>query len=273
MRLHHSEWLDAAKRVPLGQKRRVYHGAERTAAMDVRNNSDSWSAYCHRCGTSGWYSKGYREKLPERSQVSQKYLGRDTVPIHALQAYPEKYKALVTFLQSKGVSTTVLAELNPVYNLDDNRLVFSTQGVTIGRDVLGAHVAKWYRYYNEGAGEFLYLQGSNPRYVQEREIVYVTEDLFSAQKLRYYTGCTAICALGTRVPDSLLVRLLDKACCATGDGDVGGQKLNGSLRRLCSTHCIPFSVYPVPDGYDPKDLNPFEINKLVEDLVWTSRSY
>ncbi len=46
--MHRSEWLDQCKRVPVGQTRRVVHGAEGRPNLVLYNNPDSWSAYCER---------------------------------------------------------------------------------------------------------------------------------------------------------------------------------------------------------------------------------
>src|SRR5690606_25852829 len=108
--LHHSEWLAQAKAVPVGQKRRVRHGAERTLALDVWNNEDSWSAFCHRCHESGKVYKEYLQKPVVAPVRHVKYLDKgNLVHPNALAVIDsQEYRRLVVFLQSKGVSLPVL---------------------------------------------------------------------------------------------------------------------------------------------------------------------
>ena len=90
--MHQSEWLDEAKKVPVGQHRRVYHGAERRTSLVVWNNEDSWSAYCHACGTGGKVWKKSLQRVEVEAPVYRKYLNLKqcvTLPVLA-QHYPSK---------------------------------------------------------------------------------------------------------------------------------------------------------------------------------------
>lgn len=267
--MHESEWLDQAKLVPVGQKRRVFHGAERTRALDVWNNEDSWSAYCHRCHTSAIKYKQFLQKVDATVPVFRKWLDhKSLIGIDLLsRSFPDKYKALITMLQHKGVSLTVLADLNPRYNIADDRLVFTFGDVELGRDCTGRSEAKWLKYHKEDSKSFLYLQGKNLR--NNREVLVTCEDLFSAAKIRYYTGFSTMCLLGTRFEDAKLVHILENNCAviACGDGDSGGWDCNRLVTSRCNLHGVPYSVCPIPDGLDPKDLSPEHLNQLLKDAA------
>lgn len=264
--LHHSEWLDLCQKVPVGQKRRVFHGAERTAAMDVFNNPDSWSCYCHRCHKGAIQYKQFIEKPSAVIPDFKKYLDRTKlVSLKALRThYSEKYKRLVIMLQSKGVSVPLLANLNPMYNLEDDRLVFSIGNVDIGRDCTGNSPAKWYKYPCEG--KFIYLQGDSVHC--KREPIILCEDLFSCAKITYYTRYSTMCLLGTNFEDAKLQFILEQnahVVCAT-DGDDAGHAARRTIRSRCNLHGIPFTAVDVPLGFDPKDLSPLQLKELFHDL-------
>lgn len=255
------EWLDLAKRVPVGQKRRVHHGAELTAAMDVWNNEDSWSAYCHRCHTGGKVYKQYREKVDPNTPVYRKYLDKSAlISIKALERLDaQKYKGVVKLLHDKGMSTVSTEDLNPQYNTVDDRLCFRFDGVDLGRDCTGRSPAKWLRYHNDTDRGYVYLQGKNK--YQTREPVILTEDLFSGQKIRYYTGWSSVVLLGTNVRNDMSHFIMDKYPVIATDGDLAGFKAAVAIKRRCELLGIPYKVVDVPSGFDPKDLPP---NHLIE---------
>lgn len=266
MSLHQSEWLDDAKRVPVGQKRRVYHGAEITAAMDVWNNEDSWSCYCHRCHQGGKVYKEFLQRADPDIPVYQKLLiPSDLINIGTLAVdHNTVYKDLILLLQSKGVSLVSINELNPMYNTRDKRLVFRFNGVDIGRDCTGRSPAKWLVYNHPKPRGYVYLQGSNA--YRMREPVILTEDLFSAQKIRYYTGWSALCLLGTNFKDDTAHFLLDKLAVVATDGDPAGHDAKINIFKRCDLFGIPACHVDVPDGLDPKDMKPDELIQLFKFL-------
>ena len=263
--LHHSEWLADAKKVPIGQKRRIFHGAERTRAMDIWNNEDSWSAYCHRCHESGKVYKEYLQKPVVAPVQHIKYLDKGSlVHPNALAVIDaQEYRRLVVFLQSKGVSLPVLRHLNPMFSTLDKRLVFQSQGVAVGRDITDTSAMKWYKYPVPEPRGFLYSQGRNA--FSTHEPVVLCEDVFSCAKVWYYTGCSTMCLLGTNFEDAKVKFLLDKnaeVLIAT-DGDKGGWDAVKVIRSRCDLLGIPYMVLHVPDGCDPKDLKPKQLLELV----------
>jgi hypothetical protein len=253
--MHHSEWLDQAQRVPVGQKRRVYHGAERTPAMDVWNNDDSWSAYCHRCHESARVSKGYIEKLEEVQEVE--YLNvNDIVSLDVMRSkHIYWYKVLVQHLHAKGVSTTIIEPYRPMFNTKDKRLVFRLDGTDIGRDLTGKSVMKW-RVYRTVKG-YVYLQG--------KDSIVLCEDLYSSMKVHHYTGKSVMCLLGTGINDAKINKILstENTVNIMLDGDDAGRDGTSSITKRLSSLGIPFKVIEVLEGNDPKDLKPIELVRLL----------
>lgn len=280
--MHRSEWLDQCKRVPVGQTRRVVHGAEGRPNLVLYNNPDSWSAYCHSCKTSGFVRKEYLEPVDTTAPVYKKYLDtRDLVSIQGMS--DADFKRLVLMLHDKRMSLPVMQKFNPLYNKGDERLVFRFDGVDIGRDCTGRSPAKWLKYHKEPSKEFVYLQG---RICTGYEPVVLVEDLFSAIKVNHYTGWSALCCLGTRITDEIIRFVSSMAYTGTQqecvhnsatpriaiaafDGDSAGRRAERDLVGRLGLRGVGYRTVRIPDGLDPKDLNHtqlIETFKFLENL-------
>lgn len=262
--MHHSEFLAKAKAVPVGQKRRVHHGCGATAAMDVYNNPDSWSAYCHRCKESGRVYKEHLTPVPKDTVVYRKYCtDGDLLELSELaQKHPDWYRRMVVLVQSKGVSCALLEAVGATlkYNVKDHRLVLKFDGVDIGRDCTGYSSAKWLKYYRDVGLSYVYLQGESVQGVRER--IAITEDTFSAAKITYYTGVSSMCLLGTAMDDSKLIKLLNADVLLCTDGDKAGYDAARLIKQRLQALGVPCTVR-IKAGYDPKDMTPEELLELV----------
>lgn len=272
--MHRSEWLDLAERVPVGQHRRHYHGAERRPNLVVWNNPDSWSAWCHACHEGGKVMKEVLQPIAELVPVFQKYLSlSDCCTLSELStAHPARFKRLVVLLHQKGMSTTLLAPYSPLYSLIDDRLVLGWQGRYVGRDCTGKHHAKWLVYHNNShvPMDYLYLQGENT--CKTREAVVLTEDVFSAIKLNAYTGLSTLWCMGTHVSDAIIAFLITctkpvRYPVLAFDGDTAGDKAARVAAKRLGIRGVGFSTVQVPRGLDPKDLTPLQINNLFKDYL------
>lgn len=276
--MHRSEWLDQCKHVPVGQSRRVYHGAEGRPNLVLYNNPDSWSAYCHSCKEGGKVMKTMMEPVDTSAPVFHKYLStKDLVTLKGME--PRAYKDLVNLLHDKGMSTALFKGLNVFYNTADQRLVFRFKGVDIGRDCTGRSPAKWLHYHNDNPAEYVYLQGKT---VREYEPVIMTEDLFSAIKINYYTGYSAMCCLGTRITDEIVksfsglsgdakerstnILRKERVAVFAFDGDGAGDRARRDASNRFGLRSIPFVSVSIPRGLDPKDLSAAELINLFKFL-------
>lgn len=271
--MHHSEWLDLAKRVPVGQSRRHYHGAENRPNLVCYNNPDSYSAWCHSCQTSGYYPKEVLQRVDTSAPVFHKYLSAaDCVTLPELaRLHPERYKRLVVLLHKKRVSTALLAPYNPVYCLVDERLVFTFKGASIGRDVTERSHAKWLHYHNNAQPlEFLYLRGEIKHCT--REPVVLVEDLFSAIKVHKYTGLSTLWCSGTHISDAIIAFLtypkrdVPFYPVLAFDGDIAGHKAYRTASKRLGIRGVPFTSVVIPEGCDPKDLSSKELLTLFKGV-------
>lgn len=285
MGLHRSEWLEDAKKVPVGQHRRVYHGAEPTPALVLWNNEDSWSCYCHRCHEGGKVYKQVLEKVDESVPVYRKYFNlKDTCSLSDLASkHPDKYKRMVLLLHDKGMSTALFKGYNVKYNLVDDRLCFIFNGVVIGRDCRNTGNAKWLMYHSDNQSSHVYLQGRKTG--KTCEPVIFTEDLFSAIKVNHYTGFSTLWIQGTRLSDDIILRFiepintmenlrdkssrLNPVAVLSLDSDSAGYSAVRSITNRFNLLGLPIRNVDIPVGLDPKDLKPHEminIYKHLEDL-------
>lgn len=162
------------------------------------------------------------------------------------------------------MSTITIEDLKPMYNTKDDRLVFRFKGVDIGRDCTGKSPAKWLVYDNPDREGFVYLEGKNAYRTQEPVIL--TEDIFSAQKIRYYTGYSTMCLLGTKFPNETFQFLLEKHVVTATDGDKAGWKASRIIHDRCELFGIHCTDAHIPDGLDPKDMSPDALIKTFQFL-------
>lgn len=266
------EWLSLAQKVPVGQSRRHYHGAESRPNLKVWNNTDSWSCWCHACHDGATVYKEVLQKVTETPVVLQKYLSSSdccTLPELA-RLHPQRFKKVVVLLHKKRVSTALLAPWEPVYNLTDDRLVFTFGGASIGRDCTERSHAKWFHYYSQKPMDFLYLQGENTH--STREPIVLTEDLFSAMKVQQYTGLSALCCFGTHVSDAIVGFLTYPSSnyypILAFDGDKAGWRATRDASKRLGIRGVEFTTVKIKDGYDPKDYTCSELNELFQGVTY-----
>lgn len=268
------EWLEDAKRVPVGQSRRVYHGAESRPNLVVYNNPDSYSAWCHSCQTSGYYPKEVLQRVDTSAPVFHKYLSAaDCCTLDKLSRdHPSKFKQLVLLLHRKHMSTALLAPYKPVYCIADDRLVFTFKGASVGRDVTERSHAKWLHYHNTAEPmEFLYLQGEIKHCT--REPIVLVEDLFSAIKVHKYTGLSTLWCQGTHISDAIVGFLtyprddVPFYPILAFDGDTAGRKATQIASKRLSIRGVGYKTVNIPDTLDPKDLSHKELIELFKEDI------
>lgn len=273
--MHKSEWIKDAQNVPVGQSRRVYHGAETRPNLVVYNNPDCYSAWCHSCQESGYVPKEVLQRVDTSAPVFHKYLcAADCMTLPELSvAHPEKFKRMVLLLHRKHMSTALLAPYKPVYNVVDDRLVFTFKGASVGRDCTEKSHAKWLHYHNSAEPlDFLYLQGKKADCI--REPIVLVEDLFSAIKVHKYTGLSTMWCKGTHISDDIIAFLTYPRALGdffypvlAFDGDTAGYKATRTAHKRLEIRGVEHSIVNVPEGCDPKDLSHIELNELFQGVT------
>lgn len=263
--LPQEDWLDLAKKCPIGQARRVYHGAETRPNLIVRNEADRWSAYCHRCHKGGSVRKelvnlagAQQAKAPKLSLDPGRLVSiLDAIEGKSRLEY-EVVKRCILHWQEKGVSQDVLAWANPHWSQQDQRIVYMTQQGMLGRDLTGKSPAKWCSYDRQQrfavGGNYL-LQGAD---------IALTEDFYSACKITHYTDCIGVAMLGTSLAVELTSELIqaERVFICTDADKAGDEAIPRILQPLNLLNIRHYIAQP-PAGLDPKDLTGDELCQLL----------
>ena len=255
--LDREDWLELAKRLPVGRSTYMHHGADRSPKMIVRNLVDRWTAYCHKCGMGGTVMKEHvKLTSPEALTKERPAKSTDPGPLLPIPACPENVqRVIIQHLQSKGVSLECF-DAQPYYSAQDQRLVFIAPEGIIGRDLTGKHPAKWHSY---NKSEF--MRGKKQAFLGS--VVVLTEDYYSAAKVSKYAcneSVMGVAMLGTEIQPALVLELLRAEHVVLAfDGDAAGDAGYTKANRQLGLLDIPHSKFQVPAGLDPKDLPPEQL--------------
>lgn len=266
-RLPPDEWLGAAKSLHVGQKRRINHGCGRTAACDVYNNVDSWSAFCHRCHLSGWAPK-------QHQSISNVVIEPDRVQpvpataLHITQA--SRYEQLRTWdlLIQKGCPPGVIPEEHVWYSRENGRILLRQGNRALGRSLNPLQLPKWLTYgqwYSQPRLWWARFRDAGP--------MVLVEDALSSYKvakaLEVYapeSSLSVAATLGTVLtPESLSVVMGRDVICMY-DGDPAGEQGSRALRRRLAVFGGTYSDRR-PVGCDPKDLSLESIYETLKEFL------
>lgn len=243
--IRREEWLSAAQALPIGSKRRIKHGFETTAAMDVWNNEDSWSCWCHRCNEGGRINKQHqrvRRTIVEPDRVA-------AVPatvIRLADASRWEQQRVWNLLCRKGCPPGVIPEEALWYDRSVDRLMLRSDDVALGRALDSHRLPKWLPY---GAWHGKPMMWSTRTGAEETEpadsaplgSLILTEDALSAYKVAKAIDTYAprssldvVATLGTSITDRFLPYCLSRpAVLCMYDGDPAGLRgYRGMRRRL-----------------------------------------
>lgn len=256
MALPKDEWLEAAKRVPKGQQRRIVHKHERGTDLVVGNANDRWWAYCQRCKTGGVEMKTHvltvQKELPKSRDLS---IPPDMIGFN--DCSEEIQNAIVKFLLSKGVDVYMFPIHTLWYSASRGRLMVRCVTGWMGRDLTGKSPEKWLTYSGQH-----YMSSNCPI----GTVAVLVEDPFSMFKTQHAIDTSTLprnaidvyCCLGTKAHDSLMVRLIQRytQIIPFMDGDAAGRKGAETIRRSVRALGLLSSVFKhtAPEGLDPKDM-------------------
>lgn len=230
--LDRSEWLADAKRLMVGQSKRIYHGAETRPNLVIRNELDGWSAYCFHCKQHNFVPKGYTETVQYKPDLITKLkVAQDTaVPLRQL---PEDLQIkILRFLIKKGLWAALASPYIAGVVPKEQRILFNVGTAWLGRDYTETREPKWMTY-QEGLA---YLKG-NP-------VLFLTEDVLSALKVHALTGCSALALQGTKLKQQhILCCLQAKAIILAFDADAAGKECTISTKqRLQNLGCTMYTA-------------------------------
>lgn len=256
MALHRDDWLKQAQQLSIGQKRRVRHGAEASNAMDVYNNDDSWSAYCHRCHEGGRVDKVHQSILRRVQEVDRVTPVPATV-IRFADATQYEQNRMWSLLIQKGCPPGVIPEELLWYERSVNRLMLlhgsgpDTQA--LGRALDSWRAPKWLPY-----GAWF----GKPMVWQTRAgagVTVLAEDALSSYKVAkaielYAPGSSVrvIATLGTRITEAFLPYVAGDTILCMYDGDKAGLDGFHAMRQRLRVWGKPVLDLRPPVG-DPKN--------------------
>ena len=280
MSLHRDDWLKQAQRLAVGQKKRVRHGFEATAALDVYNNADSWSAYCHRCHEAGRVMKVHQSILRPVQEPDRVAPVPATVMRFA-DATQYEQQRMWRLLCDKGCPPGVIPEELLWYERSVNRLMLLQGGQALGRALDRWRMPKWLPY---GAwhGKPMVWQTRMPVKATElapgvRQAWAIAEDALSAYKIAKAmeahwpnSPVGAMATLGTSVTTASLPYMAGTDVACMYDGDAAG--LSGFLamrKRLNVFGGFTKDARPVKG--DPKNMTLEHIAERLEDVFGATR--
>ena len=251
-----SEWLHLAERLPVGQSFRTKHICGAGDALQVANKDGAYTAWCHRCQEGGYVSKTHvRYRAPVLQEIT-----RSTLPRSAI-AFKEAGQAVqqhcYRFFLGKGIDPNMLPLQDMLWDDATHRVIFKHEHGASGRVVQDGVFPKWIEYYVNGkVATHAVFRGTS-------DAIVFTEDILSAIKYKYATGCSGVALLGTVLPSD--VRLPSSARLFIAlDGDKAGREGAACTRRALEFRGYKPVVITAPAGLDPKDLT---IRQLRESLM------
>jgi hypothetical protein len=277
MDIPYAEWLHMAKRLPVGQSRRVKHRFERRENMVVRNLPEGWSCYCHACGEGGFKPKEF-VKITEQAEPEQyhQFIPNDLVPLEDLDRF--RQSRVYGFLAQKGMDSVYFNGVLVRYSPSKDRVVLRLSGpdgyAWLGRAV-GGQQPKWVAYSTPTTGYAEYCTSIKrpPPHPEDPVPYVVVEDPFSMLKVSWACPHVLVtCSLGTRLHPRLLRSLLGWADVRVWyDGDKAGEQgADKAVRRLQGLG-VQAKALTVP-GKDPKDMMIKEIRELLYDTCEPNRT-
>lgn len=252
--LHRDDWLKAAQSLAIGQKRRIKHGFERTAALDVYNNEDSWSAYCHRCHVGGRVMK-------EHQSVRRAVLEPDRIqPVPATikrlaEASEYEQRQAWSLLISKGCPPGVIPEEDLWIDQSVRRVMLTSKHSErcLGRALDTWRLPKWLPY---GAWHGQPMVWTTRTGAGAQVLV---EDALSGYKvakaIQLYASTSSVgvvATLGTVITDRFLPHLVSHPVLCMYDGDSAGMDGLSAVRKRLAVWGQPVHDLRPVKG-DPKN--------------------
>lgn len=264
--LHKDDWLKQAQSIAVGRKQRIRHGFETSAAMDVYNNEDCWSAYCHRCHIGGRVMKEHQRVqriVVEPDRVAP--VPATAVPISQTTQYEQKL--IWDMLIRKGCPPQVIPEEVLWYDRTVRRVLLRSGPLALGRALDSNRTPKWLPY---GAWHGLPMVWTTR---QGAGAMVLVEDALSGYKVAKAISTfapessIAVCAtLGTTITDRFLPYCRGRTVVCMYDGDKAGKDGYNLMQRRLRVWGHPI-VDRRPEKGDPKNNDLAEVFAKLKEFV------
>lgn len=264
-------WLEQAQALELGRSAKVAHDCGQSPSMHVNHKATGWSAYCHRCGFTGWVPKPL-PTLQERAALAEaaRKADRDTEVAGTLPAplvwAPQEWPVEARlWLYKAGLRDDVIAKLGAYYHPPTRRVVLPV--VDAGRVVF------WQarRVFDYGP-KYLspqVLRGSVlPRYGSASAVV-LCEDILSAFKVGL-AGGEGWSLMGTTLHTPILSKLvtMNRPVCVWLDNDLDSRRNSGQLAAadiLTTLESVGLPAFNIVTERDPKLYSVREIKSILDN--------
>lgn len=259
------EWLDAAKRIPVGTKTRINHAGESRDNLVVFNNPDSWSCWCFACNAGGKVPKSHVTLVEEvtPSKGSSVPLPDDCEPLQSAPDYLRN--TAYGYLLIRGINPdTMLDGLDVLVSNKAKRLCLEMQsGAYVGRGLANQKV-KAITFSDKPPFKYAH-HPKDPTDLTDKHVV-LTEDYLSALKVRHAMGRSvlAVSVQGSGISYDLMPRILRASKVSVMlDGDKAGREGTLKIWHKIKGLIKDVQLINTPDGKDPKNLTIKDIRRLV----------
>ncbi len=259
-------WLEQAKKLDLGQKRRVEHDCSTKQNMIISHNRDGYSAHCFKCNEGG-FVKHDRLSLntlldqwrtaDAKLQTSELVLPAGCTSDISMRGWlwlarggiTERLRAEYGILLDTATTRIIL----PVYNEHDQLTFYQARAVE------RAHSPK---YLNPSVDRDAIRFVTHGATFNDTAIV--TEDILSAIRAGDSLGYTGVSLLGTKASTSDLNYLRNYSRVALWfDGDQAG--INCTRKTKKQLEMLGINPIVISTPKDPKEYSTNEINNILEN--------
>ena len=257
-----SEWLEVAKQLPLGHKRRMRHDCSESRDLLVSHGEQGYSAYCFRCGNVGFEKHGHRN-LAELAEIRALNSQALEVQTHELPQdfSPDIPSEQGVWLFKAGISVRRAASLGMGWSDKLQRIImplYGSDGTLLYWQGRAVHKYQAQKYINPPVPKADLLYWVHPD-SGPTATVCVTEDILSAIRIGKHTSAASI--LGTKTSDQQAAQLMEYDTVAYWlDPDAAGHEGNiKGTRKLA----LATATRIITSEADPKNLS----DRVIRDTL------
>lgn len=259
-------WLEEARKLPLGHKTRLVHNCGSGRTLIVNHNLQGYSAYCFRCGEPEFESKG-KQSLQELTRIRElnAQAAREITSVEPPEDLTEDIPLEGRmWLYKAGITPSVWNSYGIGYSPSMERvyLPIIKGGEPIWFQARAVHAGQTPKYIQPSAERSTVLFESHK--VQETtELVVLTEDILSA--IRVGEVANAVSLLGTKITSGQASYLSQyKRVVLWLDSDKAGRVGAANIRRTLSLLTETANICTTDD---PKLLTKQQISEKLKEFL------